>query len=139
MSVLWQECRWAVRSLRRAPAFTALAVWVLAVGIGASTAIFGLVDAALTRPLPFADPARLVMVWERSPSYAHNRVSPLNFIDWSEQSRSFASMAAVAGFSRVLTGHGGAPERIPGQSVTTAFFDVLGIRPIVGRSFVPDD
>jgi putative ABC transport system permease protein len=139
MGMLWQECRWAARSLRRARAFTTLAVLVVAVGIGASTAIFSLVDAALMRPLPFADPDRLVMLWERPPSYGRNRVSPLNFTDWSEQNRTFASMAAVAGFSRVLTGEGRAAERVTGQSVTTAFFDVLGIAAIAGRTFVADD
>ena len=139
MAVFWQECRWAARSLARAPGFTATAVLVLAIGIGATTAIFSLVDAALTRPLPYASPDRLVMLWEHSPSYAHNRASPLNFYDWSEQSHTFASMAAVTGFSRVLTREGSAAERIPGQSVSAAFFDVLGIRPIAGRTFIPDD
>src|SRR5581483_7776210 len=139
MTALWQECRSAARSLVRARGFTASAVIVIAVGIGSTAAIFALVDAALTRPLPFADPDRLVMLWERPPSSARNRVSPLNFADWSEQNQTFASMAAIAGFPRVLTRDGRAPERIPGQSVTTAFFDVLGIRPIAGRTFVADD
>jgi putative ABC transport system permease protein len=139
MAVVWQECRWAVRFLRRAPAFTTLAILVIAAGIGAATAIFSLVDAALTRPLPFADPDRLVMLWEHAPSYARNRVSPLNFADWLEQNRTFGSMAAVAGFSRVLTRDGATAERIAGQSVTSAFFDVLGIRPLAGRTFVAAD
>src|SRR5215471_19230845 len=117
MAVIWQECRWAVRFLRRAPAFTTLAILVTAAGIGAATAIFSLVDAALTRPPPFADPDRLVMLWEHAPSYARNRVSPLNFADWSEQNHTFASMAAVAGFSRVLTRDGATAERVAGQSV----------------------
>src|SRR5579884_2609258 len=139
MATLWQEVRWAARSLRRAPGFTATAVVVLALGVGATTAIFALVDAALTRPLPFPEPDRLVMLWEHSPSFAHNRVSPLTFQDWSDQNRSFVSMAAVAGFPRVLTQAGQAAERVPGQSVTTAFFDVLGIHPIAGRTFVSAD
>ena len=139
MAVFWQECRWAARSLARARGFTATAALVLAIGIGATAAIFSLVDAALTRPLPYADPGRLVMLWEHAPSYAHNRASPLNFYDWSDENHTFASMAAVTGFSRVLTREGSAAERIPGQSVSAAFFDVLGVVPIAGRTFIPDD
>jgi len=139
MSVLWQDLRYAVRTLRKAPGFTAVAVLVLALGIGANSAIFTLADAALVRPLPFHDPARLTMLWEHAPSYAHNRVSPLNFLDWSEQTHAFSAMAGVAGGGRVLTGEGRSAERIAGQSVTTAFFDVLGVAPIAGRTFVPAD
>ena len=79
------------------------------------------------------------MLWERRPRDPHNRVSPLNFLDWSEQNQAFASIAAIAGGSRTLTGSGGDAERIPGQAVTSQFFDVLGIRPIAGRTFVADD
>jgi putative ABC transport system permease protein len=139
MRDLTQDLRVAVRSLRSTPAFTALTIAMLAIGIGANTAIFSLVDAALLRPLPFRDAGRLVMLWERSPSLAHNRVSPLNFVDWHDQNASFAALAAVSGGGRILTGAGREPERIPGQSVTTAFFDVLGVRPIAGRTFTDAD
>src|SRR5262245_37963838 len=139
MSTLVSELRYIVRSLRKAPGFSALAVLVLAVAIGATSAIFNLIDGILIRPLPLANPDRLVMLWEHAPGYAYNRVSPLNFLDWSEQNHAFASMAAVSGGGRTLTGAAGVAERIPGQSVTTAFFDVLGIKPIAGRTFVADD
>src|SRR5690349_20504520 len=140
MSSLAGDIRAALRSIRKAPAFSTLAVLVLAVGIGATSAIFSLIDGTLIRPLPFADPDRLVMLWEHPPGYARNRVSPLNFLDWSEQSHAFASMAAVAGAGgRTLTGTSGAAERIPAQAVTTAFFGLLGITPIAGRTFVADD
>ena len=135
----WRDLRYAARSLRRAPGFTVVAVVVLAVGIGANSAMFSLVDAALIRPLPFSRPERLVMLWERSPRFAHNRVSPLNFLDWSEQQHGFTSVAAIAGGGRTLTGRGGDAERIPGQAVTWQFFDVLGIRPIAGVTFTADD
>jgi putative ABC transport system permease protein len=79
------------------------------------------------------------MLWEHPPSYARNRVSPLNFLDWSEQNHAFTAMAAVAGGGRTLTGADGAAERVPGQAVTTAFFDVLGVPPMAGRTFVPGD
>jgi putative ABC transport system permease protein len=136
---IWRDLRYAVRSLRHAPGFTAITALVLAIGIGANSAMFSLVDAALLRPLPFAQPGRLVMLWERSPRRAHNRVSPLNFLDWSEQQHAFASIAAIAGGGRTLTGSGGEAERIPGQAVTWQFFDVLGIRPIAGVTFTADD
>ncbi len=135
---LWRDLRYAARSLRRAPGFTFVAVAVLAVGIGANSAMFSLVDAALVRSLPFAQSDRLVMLWERSPRFAHNRVSPLNFLDWSEQQQAFASVAAISGGGRTLTGSGEA-VRIPGQAVTWQFFDVLGIRPIAGVTFTADD
>src|SRR5436309_4019306 len=139
MATFWSDVRFAARSLRKAPAFTSLAILVLAVGIGTTGAIFSLIDTTLIRPLPFADPDRLVMLWEHPPSYARNRVAPLNFLDWSEQNHVFASMAAIAGGGRVLAGTTGAAERLAGQSVTTAFFDVLGIKPVAGRTFIPDD
>jgi putative ABC transport system permease protein len=135
---MWRDLRYAARSLRRAPGFTFVAVAVLAVGIGANSAMFSLVDAALLRSLPFTDSDRLVMLWERSPRFAHNRVSPLNFLDWSEQQQAFASIAAISGGGRTLTGRGEA-VRIPGQAVTWQFFDVLGIRPILGVTFTADD
>jgi len=137
--MLVMDLRYAVRSLGKAPGFSALAVLVLAVGIGATSAIFSLIDGTLIRPLPFADPDRLLMLWEHPPGYARNRVSPLNFFDWSEQNHTFTSMAAVSGGGRTLTSTSGVAERVPGQSVTTAFFDVLGIAPIAGRTFVADD
>ena len=114
--MLVSDLRFAIRSLRQAPGFSVLAIPVLAVGIGATGAIFNLIDGTLIRPLPFADPDRLVMLWEHPPSDARNRVSPLNFLDWSEQNHGFAAMAAVAGSGRTLTGAAGVAERIPGQS-----------------------
>src|SRR5262245_24614043 len=126
------DIRYAVRSLWKARGFSALAVLVLAVGIGATSAIFSLIDGTLIRPLPFADPDRLLMLWEHPPGYARNRVSPLNFQDWAEQNHAFSAMAAVAGGGRTLTNASGAAERVPGQAVTTAFFDVLGIAPLAG-------
>src|SRR5262245_35900148 len=137
--MLLADVRYAIRSLWKARGFSLLATLVLALGIGATGAIFSLIDGTLIRPLPFADPSRLVMLWEHPPNYARNRVSPLNFQDWSEQSHAFASMAAVAGGGRTLTSAAGVAERIPGQSVTIAFFEVLGIRPIAGRTFRVED
>jgi putative ABC transport system permease protein len=135
----WQDVGYAFRTLRRAPGFTAVSVVVLAVGIGANAAMFGLVDAALLRPLPFASPERLVMVSEAASSNPRSRVAPLNFLDWNEQNRTFESLAAIAGGARTLTGTSGAAERIPGQAVTSSFFELLGTPPIAGRTFGPGD
>jgi putative ABC transport system permease protein len=139
MTTIWQDLRYAVRVLRKAPGFTLVTILVLAIGIGANSAIFSLVDAALLRPLPFRDADRLVLVWERSARQARNRVAPLNFLDWKEQSHAFASLAGVASAPRTLTGLTEQPERIPGQAVTADFFTVLGVAPIAGRAFLPED
>jgi putative ABC transport system permease protein len=136
---IWRDLHYAARSLRRAPGFTAVTVIVLAVGIGANSAMFSLVDATLLRPLPFPQANRLTMLWERSTRFGHNRVAPLNFLDWSEQQHTFTSIAAIAGGSRTLTGSGGEAIRIPGQAVTWQFFDVLGITPIAGATFNAND
>src|SRR5688500_19477325 len=93
----WHDLRHGTRLLRKAPLFTLGSILVLALGIGLTTAMFSLVDAALIRPLPFPDSTRLVMIWEHLPQSARNRVAGLDFMDWSEQSRSFAGIAATMG------------------------------------------
>src|SRR6185436_1714829 len=139
MSTLWQDLRFAARTFGRAPGFFALAAIVLAIGIGANSAIFSLVDAALLRPFPFADPARLAMLWEKPPGFDHNRVSPLNLVDWTEQNQVFSSMAGVVSSGRTLTTAEGGAEHIPGQLVTQQFFEILGVKPFAGRTFSADD
>lgn len=135
----WKDLSYAGRVLRKAPGFTAVVLSVLAIGIGANGAIFSLLDAVLLRALPFQNPDELMSLWEQPPNHRHNRVSPLNFEDWREQNHSFSSMAAIAGGAKTLLTAGGNAERIPGQSVTTGFFDVLGVRPVVGRTFTSGD
>ncbi|HEY6309048.1 MAG TPA: ABC transporter permease [Candidatus Angelobacter sp.] len=139
MLTFWKNLTYAWRILRRSPGFTAAVVVVLAVGIGVNSAMFSLIDAVLLRALPFHHPEELVMLWEHPPGYAHNRVSPLNFVDWSEQNHAFSSLAAISGGSNTLLAANGTPERIPGQEVTTSFFDVLGVKPVAGRMFTADD
>ena len=138
MSTLGQDVRYGARLLARAPGFTLLAAGVLALGIGALSAIFSVVDAALLRPLPFANPNDLVMLWEAPPNYAHNRVSPLNFQDWHDQNSVFSSLAAVSGSLKTIQTKDG-PERLTGQAVTSEFFSLLGITPIAGRAFTAED
>src|SRR5215472_18562608 len=132
MPIFWRDFVYAARLLRQAPGFTVIAVTVLAVGIGANSAIFSLVDAALLKPLPFHHPDELVRTWEMPPGSGRNSVSPLNFLDWSEQNQVFASVAASSGSSLVMVTDG-LPDRIRGQSVTLRFFDLFGVPPLAGR------
>jgi putative ABC transport system permease protein len=135
------DITFALRQLRRSPAFTLVATGTLALGIGANSAIFALVDAALLRPLPFRDPDQLVMVWERSPRSQRGAVAPLNMRDWNEQSRTFELLAGFAPGvgGMVMAGADGTAETVPRQWVTSGFFDVLGIRPVTGRTFLASD
>jgi putative ABC transport system permease protein len=138
------DVKYALRQLRAAPGFTLVATVTLALGIGANSAMFALADAALFRPLPFGDPDRLVIVDEWGPQQAaRSRIELLNFREWATQSRTFESMAAIwipgTGGGPTLTGADGTPEIIPGQSVSASFFDVLGVRPILGRTFLSAD
>ena len=138
---LRQDLRYATRTLTRERLFTAAAVLMLALGIGANSAMFALVDAILLRPLPFPAPDRLVMLWEQTPASPRTRVSPINLLDWKARSRTFEGMAAyvpnVAGM--VLAGEDGNAETVPRQWVSSGIFDVLGVRPVAGRTFLPSD
>lgn len=138
------DVRFALRQLRRAAAFTIVAVVTLALGIGVNTAMFALADAALLQPLPFANPDRLVLVEERGPQEdGRSRIELLNLREWIAQARTFESMAAVwipaSGGGATIIGRDGTPETVPTQRVTAAFFDVLGVRPVAGRTFLPQD
>ncbi len=138
---LTHNLKFAVRQLRRSPGFTLVAALTLALGIGANSAIFALVDAALLRPLPFADADRLVMMWESSERSARNRVAPLNLADWNERSRTFERMGAfipsIGGM--VMNGRDGTAETVTRQWVQHGFFDALGVKAIAGRTFQPAD
>ena len=132
-----RDVRFAARTLGKSPAFVATAVVCLALGIGANTAIFSLVDARLLRPLPYAQPERLVRLYETMPARGPNwsgSVSWANYLDWVEQARSFSGLAAYTVQSRNLRGEGGA-ERLKVVATTANFFDVLGLRPLLGRTF----
>ena len=133
------DIRFALRQLRASPAFTCIAALTLALGIGANSAIFALADAALLRPLPFTEPERLVMVWERRAEVSRGGVNPLDFVDWTERNRTFTALAAVMQTSATISGKDGPSEPLPSQAVTLQFFDVFALRPIAGRTFVPDD
>jgi putative ABC transport system permease protein len=136
-----QDIRYAARMLRKEPTFAAAAVLTVALGIGANTAIFALVDATLLRPLPFPGAERLVMIWERTERTPRGRVAPLNLLDWRARSRTFEAIGAfipnVGGM--VMTGADGLPDTVPRQWVTAGYFDALGVKPIAGRTFRPSD
>jgi len=138
---LRDDVRFAVRQLKASPGFTFVAAITLALGIGANGAIFALADATLLRPLPLTGPDRLVIAWERSDTLLRGPVSPLNMLDWNDQSRAFEKMAGfIPGVgSMVMAGSNGTSEGVPRQWVSSGIFDALGINPIAGRTFLPSD
>jgi predicted permease len=140
MHALRHDVRYAFRLLARQRGITVISVLTLAMGIGANTAIFSAVDAVLLRPLPYEDPDRLVMVWERraAEGVLDNAVAPADFVDWSRMNTVFESMAAFAPTSVDLTS-GGEPSRIPAGVVSPTFFEVLKVRPAAGRTFTRDE
>jgi len=141
MDSLIKDLRYALRSLFKRPAFTLVSVITLALGIGASTAVFSVVHAVLLRSLPYGNADRLVMVWEnnkRRDPKQQNVINLGNFFDWKEQNHVFEDMAAFIDRNSKLTGDG-EPEEIPTQIATTNFFSVLGVNAIMGRTFTPDD
>lgn len=130
-----QELRLALRMLLKHPGFTAVALFTLALGIAANTAIFSVADAVLFSPLPYAEPDRLAMVWGQSPDKARQTVSPANFLDWRAQSQSFEGLAGISHVPFNLAGDG-APEVVRGASVSANFFQVLGIPAALGSTFL---
>jgi putative ABC transport system permease protein len=136
-----RDFRYAARSLLRTPGFTVVAVAVLAVGIGATSAIFSLVSAVWLKPLPFADEERLVSLWVDLSSVggpARLEAPPANYVAWRERAQSFEEMAPVVPASVNLTG-GGEPERLAAVRTTPSLFSTIGLAPILGRTFVPED
>src|SRR5206468_4776776 len=138
---LGQDFKYAARSLRSGPLLVVVAVAVLAVGIGASTAVFSVVDAVLLRPLPFADADRLVVAWQRSPdnSVPFIEVSYPDYLDWRQQARTFESMAILPTINQGFVLAGDEPLRVQGRLVSGNFFEVLGGRALVGRTLRPED
>ncbi len=143
MTRVIQDLKYGFRMLRKSPGFTTVAVLVLALGIGANTAIFSVVNAVLIRPLPFRDPASLVHVWhvpppKSFPGITRFSVSAANYLDWKQQNSVFSDMAIFSGESMNLTG-GDEPEFVQAAAVTSSFFSVLGAEPLLGRTFLPGE
>jgi predicted permease len=135
-----RDFRHALRMLHRSPGFTTVAVLTLALGIGANTAIFSVVDAILLRPLPYPEPDRLVRIWEASAKFdsPRNVVNPFNFLDWRDHSQSFESMAAISGLMTNLSSHG-QPIAVQGMQVSPEFFSTLRVPPLLGRTFTAEE
>jgi len=124
--------------LIKAPAFAAVAILTLALGIGANSAIFSFVNAALLKPLPYANPERIVQIWEKPPGGGNNVISALNFLDWQSQSKSFETMVASTGGSLTLTGQG-EPVLLRAGRVSAGYFEVFAVKPFLGRTFAADE
>jgi predicted permease len=140
MSLL-QDLFYTFRSLRKAPGFSLVVMVTLALGIGANTAVFSMIDVLLLRPLPYPDPGHLLRLSEtKTPGDSSTLadVSPANFIDWQKQSRAFTGMAASSGFHYNLTGNG-QPEHVWGAGSSAGWFNVLGVHAEHGREFRPED
>jgi putative ABC transport system permease protein len=137
---VWHDLRYGARMLVNSPGFTAVAVVTLALGIGANSAIFSVINALLLRQLPYRDPGKLVQVWETDVRRDRNAVTASypNFADWRDQNQVFEQIAAYSGGGFILTGSAD-PERIQGALVSPSFFPMLGIKPIVGRVFLPEE
>jgi putative ABC transport system permease protein len=133
-----QDVSYAVRILFKNPGVSLVAVITLALGIGANTAIFSVVNGVLLKPLPYRDPERLVALWEKVPAHGQWRASPANFFDWKKQNTLFEGMAAYGGSTMTLTGVGD-PEQLSGTRVSADYFPVVGVTPILGRSFTTDE
>ena len=140
MESLFSDTRYALRNLLRRPGFTLVAVVTLALGIGANTAIFSAIHSLLLKPLPFPELDRVVAIWDKLPSRGvmHNEVTVANYLDWKSQTQSFEHLALYRWWSVNLTGVD-PPERLQGFLVTTNYFDALGMKPIMGRNFLPDE
>jgi len=141
MNDLWQDIRYGVRMLLRKPALTLIAVMTLALGTGASTAIFSVVNAVLLRPLPYAEPDRLAILWMIAPERGilDEGTSYLNFVDWKNQSQVFADMAISANDKPTALTGTDSPERVESEFVSSNLFSLLGAKPILGRTFSADD
>jgi predicted permease len=133
-----RDLRFAVRTLARSPGFTVMAVLILALGIGANTATFTVLDAALLKPLPFPEPERMVRVWETLPNGSPNETTTLTFLDWKEQSGLFEALS-VEQRTRATVGSGEDLARVQGKLVSADYFKVFGLTPRLGRTFAPEE
>ena len=140
METILQDVRYGIRMLMKAPSFSIVATIALALGIGANTAIFSVVNAVLLKPLPFADAERLMMVWETDSSRAQLRgtASYPNFSDWRDQNHVFERMASFHTNDFIMTGRGDS-TRLQGAVVNADLFPLLGVTPVLGRGFLPDE
>src|SRR5277367_1066706 len=138
MQTLLQDLRYGLRMLAKSPSFTAIAILTLALGIGANTALFSVVNGVLLNALPFPAPDGLVALFTNKIHFERASISYPNFLDWQQENHTFASMAAFRPDDFNLTGAGEA-EHLRGEMVSADFFSTLGVKPAVGRSFIPEE
>src|SRR5215813_7853156 len=138
MNGLLQDLRYAVRQLRKNTGFTVIAVITLALGIGATTAIFSMVEAVLLRPLPYPDSSRLMLLHESSEAVPDMSISMANFNDWRAQNTVFENVGAYQGGDVVMSGRG-EPQRLQMRRITASLFRTLGVQPILGRDILPEE
>lgn len=134
METLLQDIRYGIRMVAKSPGFAAIAILTLALGIGANTALFSVVNGVLLNPLPYEQPDRLVAVYSKTKEFSHSSISYPNFLDWVREQRSFSALAAFRQEDYNLTGIG-EPERVKAEMISADFFSLLGVRPVVGRLF----
>jgi predicted permease len=138
METLFQDLRYGLRMLVKSPGFTVVAIATLALGIGANTALFSVINGVLLSPLPFPQPDQLVTLHENKPNFEGGSVSYPNFRDWQKENRTFSSLALARGYGFSLTGIGEA-EQVNGEFISSDFFSVLGVKPVMGRTFAQDE
>ena len=138
MAILWRDLKYGIRTLARSPGFTAIAVLTLALGIGANTAIFSVVDSVLLAPLPYRQPERLVVVWQKNPLGHYISPSYPDVQDWQRSTRSFEAMGAFISRSFDLTGPGSAAH-VDGWQTSAGFIKTMGVTPVLGRDFTAEE
>lgn len=138
METLLQDLRYGLRMLRKSSGFTAVAVITLALGIGANTALFSVVNGVLLNPLPYPQPDQLIAIYSKSAQFAQGSIPYLNFVDWQKDNQTFSAMAMMRSDDFNLTA-AGASERLHGNMVSAGFFHLLGVNPLLGREFRPEE
>lgn len=133
-----QDLQYALRMLMKSPSFAAIAILTLALGIGANTAIFSVVNGVLLNPLPYRDANRIVSMFEEIPNFKNGSISYPNFLDWQRMNRTFSAIAAYRSTGFNLSGNG-EPERLHGEMISAGFFEILGVNPVIGRTFTKDE
>src|SRR5580692_10290290 len=137
MRSLFHDLQYAGRQMMKSPGFAVVAILTLALGIGANTTIFSVVNGVLLNPLPYPEANRLVILFHHKPTFVRGSISYLNFLDWQRDNRSFDAMAAYRGTDGSITGVG-QPENVRAQRVSANFFPILGVNPILGRNFTSE-
>ena len=138
MQTYWQDLRYGARMLLKNPVVSVVAVVTLALGIGANTATFSIVNAVMLRPLPYQNPDRLVSLWTNVPEHGRRPITPGNFVDWKNQNTVFENMAAFSSSTVTLTGDG-EPVQMMGANTSAGYFAVVGVEPMIGRLFHPEE